>query len=72
MTDTKDLEARIEELEVNSTWQRETIESLSDTVTKQWQEIDRISAMQEQILNLLRQSEGQSAAPGDEPPPPHY
>ena len=72
MTDKENLEVRLAELEIENAYQRETIDSLSDSLNAQWKEIDRLSATLEQVLNHLRQSADQSAAPGEDPPPPHY
>ena len=72
MTDQQSLENRVAELEIANAYQRETIDGLSDALSAQWKEIDRLSSLLEQILNHLRQSQGQNASPGEEPPPPHY
>lgn len=66
------LQARIAELEIDATYQRETVESLNQTITQQWQEIDRLSKMLEQILTHLRGPKDGSDGGGEEPPPPHY
>ena len=66
------LQARIAELEIDATYLRETVESLNQTITQQWQEIDRLSKMLEQILTHLRGPKDGSDAGGEEPPPPHY
>lgn len=72
MTKSDDLENRLAELEIENAYQRETIDGLSDALNEQWKEIDRLSSLLEQILNHMRQNQGQNSAPGEEPPPPHY
>jgi SlyX protein len=65
------LEARIEALEARLMFQDATIETLNETVTTQWREID---ALKRQIANLserLRETEAGLPRPTNEPPP-HY
>lgn len=66
------LEARIAELEIENAYQRETIDSLNQTVTEQWRETTRISKMLEQIIKHLQIQEPGADSSGNEPPPPHY
>ena len=65
------LEARIETLEARLMFQDATIETLHETVTTQWREID---ALKRQIANLnerLQDAEAGLPRPANEPPP-HY
>ena len=65
------LEARIEALEARLMFQDVTIETLNETVTTQWREID---ALKRQIANLterLQEAESGLSRPANEPPP-HY
>jgi SlyX protein len=65
------LEARIETLEARLMFQDATIETLNETVTTQWREID---ALKRQIANLnerLQDAEAGLPRPANEPPP-HY
>jgi SlyX protein len=65
------LEARIEALEARLMFQDATIETLNETVTSQWREID---ALKRQIKNLgdrLQEAEAGLPRPTNEPPP-HY
>lgn len=63
---------RLNDLEVKYAFQQDTIDSLNETVTQQWQTIE---AMQRTIQRLegriVELGEWQGAG-GDEPPPPHY
>ena len=58
-------------LETRLAFQDETIETLNQTITAQWQQID---ALTRQIANLserLQEAETHSPGAADEPPP-HY
>jgi SlyX protein len=71
MNDVKTLSDRIDALEARLTFQDETIETLNQTITAQWQQID---ALTRQIANLgERLHEAEAHAPGAaNEPPPHY
>ncbi|HLG79404.1 MAG TPA: SlyX family protein [Bradyrhizobium sp.] len=65
------LEDRIEALEARLMFQDATIETLNETVTAQWREID---ALKRQVANLserLQEAEAGLPRPANEPPP-HY
>jgi SlyX protein len=65
------LSERIDALEVRLTFQDDTIETLNQTITAQWREID---ALKRQIALLGQRLEEATANP-DGPrndPPPHY
>jgi SlyX protein len=65
--------ARIERLEIRLAYQDETIETLNQTITAQWREIDRLTRLFSQLDDRLREAEARPAgAPQSEPPPPHY
>lgn len=71
MSDVQSLTNRIEALEARLTFQDATIETLNETVTTQWREID---ALKRKIANLserLHEAEANAPGPVDEPPP-HY
>lgn len=71
MSDVQSLSNRIEALEARLTFQDATIETLNETVTTQWREID---ALKRKIVNLgerLREAEANAPGPANEPPP-HY
>jgi len=68
---TSDDDNRLAELESRSAFQQETIESLSDMVSKQWKEIDRLKKVMKTLddqMYELEQNTGQ--APTQKPP--HY
>jgi SlyX protein len=71
MSDVQSLSNRIEALEARLTFQDATIETLNETVTTQWREID---ALKRKIANLSeRLHEAEASAPGHaDEPPPHY
>lgn len=71
MSDVQSLSNRIEALEARLMFQDATIETLNETVTTQWREID---ALKRKIVNLgerLREAEANAPGPANEPPP-HY
>lgn len=70
--DANKLEERIAELEIENAYQREALETLNETITKQWKEIDRLSQMLEQVIDHLRTPGPDGTTGQDEPPPPHY
>jgi len=71
LSDVQSLSNRIEALEARLMFQDATIETLNETVTTQWREID---ALKRQIANLNdRLHEAEANAPGHaDEPPPHY
>jgi SlyX protein len=71
MNDMKTLSDRIDVLETRLTFQDATIETLNQTITAQWQQID---ALTRQVANLgerLHEAEAQAPGAANEPPP-HY
>jgi SlyX protein len=72
MSDGRDLSGRIDALESRVMYQDDTIETLNQTITAQWREID---ALKRQIALVSERLEEARAAgppgPVDEPPP-HY
>jgi SlyX protein len=66
-------EQRITELEIRLTHQDESIESLSNTIIRQHDEIDTLKLRLEILEKRLKSvSESQVADQKDETPPPHY
>jgi len=72
MSDTA-LAARLDQLEIRIAYQDETIETLNQTITEQWQDIDRLKRQLARLDDRLREAESRPVgAPQNEPPPPHY
>ena len=71
MSSETNLEDRLAELEVKFAFQQETIDSLNQTVTEQWGEIDKL---RQQSTHLKSQLEAMEDGGGDvvETRPPHY
>ncbi|MDV6327626.1 SlyX family protein [Idiomarina sp. PL1-037] len=69
------IEAQLTNLEMQLTFQEDTIDSLNKRVTEQTQQM---SEMQKQIrwlgkrLKQMQENQSTDSDPADEPPPPHY
>ena len=64
---------RLDELEIKLSFQQEVLDSLNETITKQWQEIDFLK----KHLNIAHQrltdlAENLPNSDKSDPPPPHY
>ena len=53
------------------TFQDETIETLNNTITAQWQQIDALTRQVAGLNERLQQAENNASGARDEPPP-HY
>jgi SlyX protein len=71
MSDTEALSARIDALEIRLSYQDVTIETLNQTITTQWTEIDRLTRQLAELKERLREAESNMPGPVNEPPP-HY
>ena len=71
MTDVNGLSERIDALEMRLAYQDETIETLNQTITAQWTEIDRLTRQVAELKERLREAESNAPSPENEPPP-HY
>jgi SlyX protein len=75
MTETSDqlseLSERIDRLEARLMFQDETIETLNQTITAQWREIDILMRQVASLSERLKEAEVNAPAPSNEPPP-HY
>ncbi len=71
MSDDKALGERIDALEMRLTYQDETIETLNQTITEQWLEIDRLTRQLAELRERLQEAESRAPGPANEPPP-HY
>jgi SlyX protein len=71
MTDLKTLSERIDVLETRLTFQDETIETLNQTITAQWKQIDALTRQIAGLSERLQEAEAQAPGPVNERPP-HY
>jgi SlyX protein len=65
------LTERIDALEMRLTYQDVTIETLNQTITAQWVEIDRLTRQVTELKQRLQEAESNAPGPVNEPPP-HY
>jgi SlyX protein len=71
MSDVKTLSHRIDMLETRLTFQDVTIETLNETITAQWQQIDVLTRQIATLSERLREAEAATPSATNEPPP-HY
>jgi uncharacterized coiled-coil protein SlyX len=71
MSEAKLLSDRIDALEMRLTFQDETIETLNQTITAQWRQIDALTRQVAALKDRLQEAESNAAGPANEPPP-HY
>ena len=71
MSNDKGLNERVDALEMRLTYQDEAIETLNQTITKQWLEIDRLTRQVAELRVRLQEAESHAPGPANEPPP-HY
>ena len=71
MTDTRGLSERIDALEIRLSYQDVTIETLNQTITAQWTEIDRLTRQVAELKDRVREAESNAPGPANERPP-HY
>lgn len=71
MTDLRSLSERIDALEMRFAYQDETIETLNQTITAQWTEIDRLTRQLAELKERVRDAESNVPGPANERPP-HY
>ena len=71
MSDTNALGERIDALEMRLTFQDETIETLNQTITAQWKQIDALTRQVKALNERLEEASAQSPGPFSERPP-HY
>jgi len=71
MNDVDALNERIDALEMRLTYQDVTIETLNQTITAQWVEIDRLTRQVAELKERLQEAESSAPGPVNEPPP-HY
>ena len=71
MNDVGDLSDRIDALEMRLTYQDVTIETLNQTITEQWKQIDALTRQLAELKERLQEAESNAPGPANEPPP-HY
>ncbi|MCP1841979.1 SlyX protein [Bradyrhizobium sp. USDA 4524] len=71
MNDTAKLSERIDALEVRLTYQDEAIETLNQTITAQWKQIDALTRQIAELRDRLQEAERPAPGPANERPP-HY
>jgi len=71
MSNAKTQSERIDALEIRLTHQDEAIETLNQTITKQWLEIDRLKRQLSEMKERLDEAEHGGGGPTNERPP-HY
>jgi SlyX protein len=65
------LSERIDTLETRIAYQDHTIETLNQTITAQWKQIDALTRQIAQFSERLQEAEANAPGPANEPPP-HY
>ena len=71
MADFSALTERIDALEIRLSYQDVTIETLNQTITAQWTEIDRLTRQIAELKERVREAESNAPGPANERPP-HY
>ncbi len=67
----KDLQDRIDRLEVHVAEQERVLQDMSEVAAGQWAKIDAMSAKLDRLLDRLSVLEAERDLPDDKPPP-HY
>jgi SlyX protein len=71
MNEVNALSERIDTLEMRLAYQDVTIETLNQTITAQWVEIDRLTRQLAELKERVREAESNAPGPVNERPP-HY
>ena len=72
MSDGGDLSERIDALESRIMYQDDTIETLNQTITAQWREIDTLKRQIALLNDRLDEARAAGAQGPVDEPPPHY
>ncbi|WP_316859331.1 SlyX family protein [uncultured Cohaesibacter sp.] len=67
----QELEERVVDLEIQITHQANTIDDLSQMVSRQWEMIDRLTRQVKLLQDSIQELEENIGPPGNEKPP-HY
>jgi SlyX protein len=71
MNELQALSNRIDTLEAQLMFQEATIETLNQTITAQWHQIDALTRQVASLSERLREAEANAPGPASAPPP-HY
>ncbi|MBR0751841.1 SlyX family protein [Bradyrhizobium jicamae] len=71
MSEIARLSERIDALEMRLTYQDETVETLNQTITAQWKQIDALTRQVAELRDRLQEAETNAPGPTNERPP-HY
>jgi SlyX protein len=71
MSELKSLTERVDAMETRIAYQDDTIETLNETITAQWKQIEALTRQLAALNDRLQEAEAQSPAPANERPP-HY
>jgi SlyX protein len=71
MNEMQALSNRIDRLEAQLMFQEATIETLNQTITAQWQQLDALTRQVANLNQRLQEAEANAPGPANEPPP-HY
>lgn len=71
MSELKSLTERVDALEARLAYQDDTIETLNETITAQWKQIDALTRQLAALNDRLQEAETQAPGPANERPP-HY
>jgi SlyX protein len=71
MNDVNAMSERIDALEMRLAYHDVTIETLNQTITEQWKQIDALTRQVAELKERLQEAESHATGPANEPPP-HY
>jgi SlyX protein len=70
MTEIEAISARLEALEMRIAYQDDTVETLNETITAQWKQIDALTRQIAGLGERLEDAESNTSVRNE--PPPHY
>jgi SlyX protein len=72
MASSSDVQARLVDLETRAAFQEHALQEMSDVVSRQQTEIDRLNRLLKEVQDRLRGISAPVADRSEETPPPHY
>ncbi|MCK5268757.1 MAG: SlyX family protein [Spirochaetes bacterium] len=72
MSETEEMRIELADLQSKYSFQQEMIDSLNDTVVKQWAAIDKLTKMVGECADHIMAVSASLDGEGNDPPPPHY